>query len=92
MRVAILKNCFKPGEAKTRQILKRDSIQELTEKEGAELIEKGYAAELKPEKPAKSVTPDETWTVAELKKYAEEKGIDLGESKSKADILAAFTA
>ncbi|WP_280389307.1 Ish1 domain-containing protein [Nocardia wallacei] len=35
--------------------------------------------------------PSESWTVAELKAYADEHGIDLGEATKKADILAAIT-
>ena len=36
--------------------------------------------------------PNEKWTVADLKAYAEENGIDLGEATLKADILAAMSA
>jgi hypothetical protein len=40
----------------------------------------------------RSESPDGSWKVAELKAHADENGIDLGESKTKADILAAITA
>lgn len=40
----------------------------------------------------KSDTPDASWKVAELKAYADENGIDLGEATKKEDILAAITA
>lgn len=35
-----------------------------------------------------SDTPDKSWKVAELKAYAEEQGIDLGDATKKDDILA----
>lgn len=35
----------------------------------------------------RSETPDSTWKVAELKAYADENSIDLGEATKKADIL-----
>lgn len=34
-----------------------------------------------------SETPDSTWKVADLRAYADENGIDLGEATKKADIL-----
>ena len=40
----------------------------------------------------RSETPDGSWTVAELKAHAEENGIDLGEAKKKAEIVAAIAA
>lgn len=40
----------------------------------------------------RSESPDSSWKVAELKAHADENGIDLGESKTKADILAVITA
>ena len=40
----------------------------------------------------KSDTPDTSWKVAELKDYADENGIDLGEATKKEDILAAIAA
>ena len=57
----------------------------------ARLINRGVAEEVKP-KPAKSETPDESWTVAELRAHAEEHEIDLGAATKKADILAAIEA
>lgn len=39
-----------------------------------------------------SDTPDKSWKVAELKAYAEEQGIDLGDATKKDDILAAIDA
>ncbi|QMU97839.1 hypothetical protein FVO59_11955 [Microbacterium esteraromaticum] len=38
----------------------------------------------------RSETPDASWKVADLKAYAEENGIDLGDATKKADILAAL--
>lgn len=35
----------------------------------------------------RSETPDTSWKVADLRAYAEENGIDLGEATKKADIL-----
>lgn len=44
-------------------------------------------------KPAeRSETPDKTWKVAELKAYADEHGIGLGEATKKDDILAVIGA
>lgn len=40
----------------------------------------------------RSETPDESWTVAQLREYAGENGIELGNARSKADILAAIEA
>ncbi|WP_280449962.1 hypothetical protein [Nocardia brasiliensis] len=36
--------------------------------------------------------PSESWTVADLKAYAEQREIDLGDATKKADILAAIQA
>lgn len=36
----------------------------------------------------RSATPDKSWKVAELKAYADERGIDLGDATKKGDILA----
>ena len=33
-------------------------------------------------------TPDESWTNAEIKQYAEDHGVDLGGATTKADMLA----
>ncbi|MFJ4287977.1 hypothetical protein ACIPY0_20230 [Paenarthrobacter nicotinovorans] len=35
--------------------------------------------------------PAEAWTVKQLKAYADAKGIDLGDAKSKPEVLAAVT-
>lgn len=35
-------------------------------------------------------TPDDSWTNADIKQYAEDKGIDLGGATTKADMLAAI--
>ena len=35
--------------------------------------------------------PSETWTVKQLKAFADAKGIDLGDAKSKGDVLAAVS-
>lgn len=40
----------------------------------------------------RSETPDKSWKVDELKAYATENGIDLGEATKKDDILAAINA
>ncbi len=47
-------------------------------------------AEPEPSEPAGE--PSESWTVPQLRAYAQDKGIDLGEATKKADILAAITA
>jgi hypothetical protein len=39
----------------------------------------------------KSETPDKTWKVDELKAYAAERDIDLGEATKKDDIIAVLT-
>lgn len=41
-------------------------------------------------KAARSETPDATWKIADLKAYAEENEIDLGDAKKKEDLLAAI--
>jgi hypothetical protein len=46
----------------------------------------------KADKPARSETPDDTWTNAELDAYAVEKGIDMGGASNKATRLAAIAA
>lgn len=40
----------------------------------------------------RSDAPDESWKVADLKGYAADNGIDLGDAKNKAGILAAIAA
>jgi hypothetical protein len=37
-----------------------------------------------------TLTPDETWKVAELKVFAQDNKVDLGDATKKADILAAI--
>ena len=37
-----------------------------------------------------SETPDKSWKVADLKAYADEKNVDLGDATKKEDILAAI--
>ncbi len=95
MKVQMLKNAFLPNEYKrVRTILQRESLVEVSEEEGEILIDKGYAVAVEPkkaEKPVKSDTPDETWTVPELKAYAEEKGIDISTAKNKTETLALIT-
>jgi hypothetical protein len=50
---------------------------------------KPYSGE--PAKP-KSETPDKTWKVDELKAYAAEHSIDLGDATKKDDIIAVLTS
>ncbi|PQO47379.1 hypothetical protein [Blastopirellula marina] len=86
----MLKNAFKPNtESRARVLLKRGEIVEVDERAGKVLIDKGYAAKF--EAP-KEDAPNDKWTVAALTKYAEDNGIDLGEAKTKAEILAKFEA
>lgn len=40
----------------------------------------------------RSDTPDKSWKVAELKAFADEQGINLGDATKKDDILAAIEA
>lgn len=40
----------------------------------------------------RSAAPDATWKVADLKAFAEENGIDLGDAKKKEDLLTAIAA
>jgi len=42
------------------------------------------------ESPTKSDTPDKSWKVAELKAYADEHTVDLGDATKKEDLLAAI--
>jgi hypothetical protein len=44
----------------------------------------------KPATPQKSETPDKTWKNDDLKAYAEEHSIDLGDAAKKEDYLAAI--
>ena len=39
----------------------------------------------------KGESPDSTWKVADLKAYADENGIDLGDATKKDDIVAAIS-
>lgn len=41
---------------------------------------------------ARSAAPDATWKVSDLKAFAEENGIDLGDAKKKEDLLTAIVA
>lgn len=52
----------------------------------------GPATTVKPPAPAAAGDPDPSWTVAELRQFAADNGIDLGEATKKTDILAAITA
>lgn len=92
MRIDMLKNAFLPDGSKSPTILKKGSIQDVSDEHGSTLIEKGYAVEQTPPKPAKSQTPDETWTVEELKAFAADKNIDLTTAKKKPEIIAAIAA
>lgn len=42
--------------------------------------------------PTRSDSPDSTWKVADLKTYAVDNSVDLGDATKKEDILAAITA
>jgi hypothetical protein len=55
------------------------------------LVRGGYAKYVEDQDEA-SGTPDATWKVAELKAYADEHGVDLGDATKKADILTAIEA
>jgi hypothetical protein len=52
----------------------------------------------KPEEPeaeeaeGKSDFPDETWKNADIKQWAEDQGVDLGDATKKADMLAAISS
>lgn len=48
----------------------------------------GWAPEGDAQKVEKSATPDKTWKVDELKQFAADNSIDLGEATKKDDILA----
>lgn len=56
------------------------------------LIDRGVAENTAPkaQAPAKADTPDDSWTVADLRDYAHEHNIDLGDVSKKADILDAI--
>lgn len=41
---------------------------------------------------SKSETPDKSWKVADLRAFADERGIDLGDATKKDDLLAAIAA
>lgn len=51
------------------------------------LIQRGVAQQV-----SRGDTPDESWTVRNLRAYADEVGIDLGDATRKADILATIHA
>lgn len=44
------------------------------------------------DKASRSESPDSTWRVADLKAYAADNGVDLGEATKKDDVLAAIVA
>ena len=57
----------------------------------------GANLELTPSQAARDVTgasslPDDTWTLAQLRSYASEQGVDLAGATRKDDVLAAVTA
>src|SRR4051812_2329052 len=95
MKVLILETCFEPGGKRTPDIFQKGEVKELGDEIAQLLIDKGAAGEYKepkPEKPDAGDTPNEKWTVANLTKYAQEKGIDLRDATLKPDILAAVLA
>lgn len=54
-----------------------------------------WSEPVEPEKapePVEPVEPDESWKNDDIKAYAESHGIDLGEAKTKADMLAAINS
>lgn len=56
------------------------------------LAEAGLVKEVVPESDeAPDGDPSDAWTVKQLKAYADAKGIDLGDAKSKGDVLAAVS-
>ncbi|QDT46170.1 hypothetical protein Pan258_01870 [Symmachiella dynata] len=54
MKIDILKNCFRRDGSKAPSILKRNTLHDLPDKEAKALIDLGYAAEYKEEKPKKA--------------------------------------
>lgn len=42
--------------------------------------------------PTRSESPDSTWKVADLRSYAADNGVDLGEATKKDEVLAAIVA
>lgn len=65
---------------------------DLSKEQSTELIERGLAVELKEAKEEKSATPSDSWTLAELKKFAEDNKIDLKGASTKAAILSTLQA
>jgi|AntRauTorcE11897_2_1112592.scaffolds.fasta_scaffold109390_2 hypothetical protein len=59
------------------------SEHDVSESVANRLIERGVAQQA-----ARGDTPDESWTVRNLRVYAGEVGIDLGDATKKSDILA----
>ena len=63
MLIQMLKNAFKPEEGRTRTILNKGTIVEVTNEQAKVLVEKGVAAEVKktvkaePTEPAAEVEP-----------------------------------
>lgn len=57
------------------------------------LVEGGFLSQGQPEEPPyPSGDPAESWKVEELRRFADERSIDLGDASKKADILAAIVA
>jgi len=58
----------------------------------AGLAEAGLVKEIVPESDeVPEGDPSDAWTVKQLKAYADAKGVDLGDAKSKGDVLAAVS-
>ncbi len=95
MKIQLLENCIEALPAnQVPSILHAGTVKDVDEAYGKRLVEQGLAVpfEDKQEKKVKSETPDDTWTVADLVNYAEEKKIDLGGAKKKDEVLAAIAA
>lgn len=83
MKVRLLaKHYIRPGS----QV---GSEHDVSEDEAKRLISRGVAeaATL-----SKADAPSESWTVRDLRAYADDLGIDLGDATRKADILATIAA
>lgn len=69
------------------------SEHEVTEAEAARLFERGLAEPAnKAAQAAKSDTPDDKWKNDDIRAYAAEHGLDLGDATTKKDMLAAIEA
>lgn len=75
-------------DKETRQLHEYGEVIEVTEARFKEISEAGRYVEAIADEPEEK-TPDKM-TVAELKEYAKENEIDLGEAKTKAEILEAI--